>query len=129
MSKRSIMSICVVLALSVASFAQVKPDPQGWTVFWRAFTKAVNPRSKPAVKRLMSSEQDFFSGGGMEDRDGWLRLADEYRWWPSLQRSVRTGTKADPGNSGETPARVTRDGRLCFHYIRGRWRFTGPMGD
>ncbi len=75
----------------------------------------------------MASEKDFFSGGGMEDRNGWLAMVDKYRLWSNLQRAVKGGTKSYDYDG--KPGRVTKDNTLIFAFIGGQWRFMGPMGD
>ena len=75
------------------------------------------------VKSLMASEKDFFSGGGGETRDQWLRAVS----WSELQKSVKKGVKNY--NYDGKPGRVTKDNYLVFAFTGGKWRFMGPMGD
>jgi len=119
--------LVVVMLIPASAFAQKSAADKSWNTFWTQFTSAVNKKSKPAVKRLMASEKDFSSGGGMEDRDGWLQLVDKQRWWDDLQRDVKSGTKSYDYDG--KPGRVTRNNTLIFAFIGGRWRFMGPMGD
>jgi len=116
------------LAFPVLVSAQTsRAADKSWNAFWTQFSAAVNRKNKAALRRLMASEKNFSSGGGAGGRAGWLADLEENSWWGLLQRSVRTGTK--PYAEGRRPARVTRDNRLVFQYIGGRWQFTGPMGD
>lgn len=131
MRKISLLSFLFLIALLLNpahAFAQTNAAAgKSWNSFWTQFSQAVNKRSKPAVKRLMASEEDFSSGGGSEDRNEWLALADQYKWWGILQKSVRAGTKTY--KYGGRPSRVTKNNHLIFAFIGGRWRFVGPMGD
>lgn len=106
-----------------------KEDAQGndWNSFWTTFSNAVSKHDRVALKRLMSSEADFFSGGGGENRDQWIQMISERNAWRELQRSVASGTM--PYNEGRRPGRITRDRTLIFQLIGGRWRFVGVMGD
>jgi hypothetical protein len=102
---------------------------KSWPSFWRQFSTAVNKKDKVALKRLMSSESDFFSGGGGESRDQWLQMLDQNKFWPLLQRSVRLGAKAYITPYEKRLSRITKDRHLIFKFINNRWRFVGVMGD
>jgi hypothetical protein len=119
--------LLIPAAVSAQSKAAQAAANKSWQSFWTQFSAAVNAKNKAAVKRLMASENDFFSGGGGESRDEWLQLVESQKWWGLLQKSVRLGTRVD--NSDRWLGRVTRDSHLTFAFIGGRWRFTGPMGD
>lgn len=75
----------------------------------------------------MSSERDFFSGGGGENRDQWIQLIVRQKAWRELQKSVASGTV--PLKDEKGPSRITKDRVLIFTLIGGRWRFVGVMGD
>lgn len=126
-TKSRILVFAFVLFIPSVSMAPTTAANQSWSAFWTQFSSAVNKKSKASVKALMASENDFFSGGGGESRDEWLQMVEQQRWWGLLQKSVRLGVKVS--NSDGKPGRVTRDNHLTFAYIRGQWRFTGPMGD
>lgn len=130
-TRRFFLLILVFLFVPGTGFAQSavtqNAAQKSWNTFWNQFTSAVNRKSKAAVKALMASESDFFSGGGGETRDEWLQMVHEQQWWGRLQKSVRAGTKIS--NWGGKPGRVTNDNHLTFTYLRGRWRFTGLVGD
>src|SRR5215217_6879577 len=64
---------------------------KSWRPFWFQFSAAVRAKNKAAVKRLMSSERDFFSGGGGETRDQWLKMLDDNKLWGLVQKSVAKG--------------------------------------
>lgn len=115
-----------IVSLNNQTTASSRPDAS-WLSFWRRFRGAVNTRNKSAVKALMSSERDFFSGGGGENRDEWIRMIDNNRTWRWLQRSVASGTMVFQHERG--PSRITKDRNLIFVFISGAWRFVGVMGD
>ena len=100
---------------------------KSWRPFWTQFSSAVRNKNKAAMKRLMSSEKDFFSGGGGETRDEWLKMLDDRKIWGLGQKSVAKGVV--PFNEGGKIGRITKDRHLIFRYIGGRWRFVGIMGD
>lgn len=129
MLKNKIRILWLLIFLLVLSlvFGQKTAADQSWNGFWRQFSSAVNKKSKPAIKRLMAAEKDFFSGGGGEDRDGWLQLIDEHQWWGTLQKSVKSGTKSYDYDG--KPGKVTKYNPLVFAFVGGRWRFMGPKGD
>jgi hypothetical protein len=124
--KTLFVALSFLLLIPSLNHAQTAAN-KSWNTFWAQFSSAVAKKSKAGLKKLMASENDFFSGGGGESRDEWLQMVDRERWWDSLQKSVRSGTKVE--NSPGRPGRVTRDNGLVFGFIGGRWRFTGPMGD
>lgn len=123
----SISFLIVVMLIPASAFAQKSAADKSWNAFWTQFTSAVNKKSKPAVKRLMASENDFFSGGGGETRDQWLAMIERNRSWGDFQRSVKGGTKYYDYDG--KPGKVTKDNTLVFAFIGNRWRFMGPMGD
>jgi hypothetical protein len=117
----------ILLLLFVPSFASAQSAAdKSWKPFWTQFSVAVKSKNKAAVKRLMSSEKDFFSGGGGETRDEWLKELDQ-GFWGGIQKSVAKGVKnySEGGRAG----RITKDRYLIFQYIGGKWRFVGVMGD
>ena len=71
----------------------------------------------------MASEREFFSGGGGETRDEWITMIG----WKQLQTALVIGTM--PYKEGQNQGRITKDRGLIFEFVRGRWRFTGVMGD
>lgn len=123
LSRISFLFLLVFLFVPYVSFAQSAAN-KSWPSFWQQFSSAVNRKSKVALKNLMAPEKDFSSGGGIEDRNGWLRLVERERWWGKLQKAVRSGTSLR--NDGRT--RATNEGDLWFRFIRGRWFFIGPGG-
>lgn len=128
MKKLRILLLALFLLVPSAAFAQTSAAAnKSWNTFWTQFSSAVNKKNKAAVKRLMASENDFFSGGGVENRDGWLQLVEKEKWWGNLQRAVKGGTKSSPYDG--KPGKVTKDNSLVFAFIGGKWRFMGPMGD
>lgn len=128
MKKLRILFLALFLLIPTAAFAQSSAAAnKSWNSFWTQFTQAVNKKNKPAVKKLMASEQNFFSGGGGESRDEWLQMVDEQKWWELLQKSVRLGVKAEKYDG--KPGKITKDRHLIFAYIGGKWQFMGPMGD
>lgn len=122
-----ILFLTMLLLLPASVSAQTSAANKRWNSFWTQFTAAVNKKSKPAVKKLMSSENDFFSGGGMEDRNDWLAMIEQYKLWGALQKSVKSGTRPSRGDT--RISRTTKDNALVFAFIGGQWRFVGPMGD
>lgn len=128
MTKICFLFLTLCLCVPAFAFAQAKNNAdKSWQPFWTEFSAAVNKKNKAGVKKLMSQEKDFFSGGGGETRDEWLQMIDEQRWWGRLQKSVRLGTK--PYNYDGRPSRITKDNHLIFVYIGRQWRFVGLMGD
>ena len=133
MKKKRILSLLLCLLIPGFVFAQTSRSKsttaanQSWSQFWRQFSAAVNKKDGVAVKALMSSESDFFSGGGGENRDEWLRLMDQNNGWRYLQRSVALGTM--PFKEPKGPSRITKDKNLIFRFIGTKWRFVGVMGD
>lgn len=129
MKKTRILFLTLFLMIpSATAFTQTTAAAnKSWNAFWRQFSSAVNRKNKAAVKRLMASEKDFSSGGGGETRDEWLQMVDKEKWWGLLQKSVRAGVKTYEYDG--RPSRVTKDNRMIFVFIGGRWRFVGPMGD
>jgi len=123
LKKIRILILAFCLLIPASAFAQTSPANQSWTSFWTKFSAAVNKKNRVALKNLMASERDFFSGGGGETRNQWLASVS----WAELQKSVRRGTKVDDYDG--KPGRVTRDNYLVFAYFGGKWRFMGPMGD
>ncbi len=120
--------LLVVLLMPIAASAQrAKPDAASrkWGAFWRQFSVAVNKKNLGTVRRLMSSEADFFNGEGGGRRDGWLKDVARERW-SVITESVASGTVPWEGRKD---LRVTRDNVLAFRFIAGRWRFTGAVGD
>lgn len=126
MKLRSII-LLVFLFVPTINYANVSTS-KNWQTFWRQFSVAVKNKNKAAVKRLMSSEREFFSGGGGETRDEWLQMIDDRNLWCLLQRSVAKGTKRY-NNGRKRAARITRDNHLIFEFINKNWRFVGIMGD
>jgi hypothetical protein len=120
-------AICSALILTSAAGSSVQAQGSNWQNFWRQFTAAVNKKDRVALKGLMSSERDFFSGGGGENRDQWIQMIDDRRAWRDLQKSVASGTV--PLKSEKRTSRITKDRVLIFSLIGGRWRFVGVMGD
>jgi hypothetical protein len=120
-------AICSALILTSAAGSSVQAQGSNWQNFWRQFTAAVNKKDRVALKGLMSSERDFFSGGGGENRDQWIQMIDDRRAWRDLQKSVALGTV--PLKSEKRTSRITKDRVLIFSLIGGRWRFVGVMGD
>ncbi len=116
-----ILAFCLLIPAS--AFAQTSTANRSWNSFWTKFSTAVKKRDRVAVKGLMASERNFFSGGGGETRSEWLASVS----WTELQKSVRLGTKVD--NYDGKPGRITKDNHLVFAFSGGKWRFMGPMGD
>jgi hypothetical protein len=127
MSKRIILLIVCLAALAVGASAQSSAQ-KSWPAFWNSFKRAVVSQNLAGVKALMAPEKDFFSGGGGETRDEWLRMIKTEGNWPLFVRSVRGGTKPYIYDGVQT-ARITTDNTFIFVFMRGRWRFVGPMGD
>lgn len=128
MNRLRLLFLTLCLFVPALTSAQTKSNAEkSWQPFWTEFSRAVNQKNKAAVKRLMSAEKDFFSGGGGETRDEWLEMVDEQKWWRLLQKSIRVGTKPDSYNG--KPSRITKDNHLVFVYLKNQWRFIGPMGD
>ncbi len=123
MKKIRILILAFCLLIPASAFAQTSTANKSWNSFWTKFSTAVNKKNQVALKGLMASERDFFSGGGGETRNEWLASVS----WAELKKSVRRGTKVD--NSDGKPGRLTKDNHLVFAFIGGRWRFMGPMGD
>jgi hypothetical protein len=113
--------------LTSAAGNAVQAQGSNWQNFWRQFTVAINKKDRGALKGLMSSERDFFSGGGGENRDQWIQMIDDRRAWRDLQKSVASGTV--PLKGEKRTSRITKDRALIFSLIGGRWRFVGVMGD
>lgn len=124
---RLLFLFLLVLLLVPSTVSAQSAAEKSWKPFWAQFTAAVKSKSKPAVKRLMSSEKDFFSGGGGESRNEWLKMLDESKLWSEVQRTVAKGVNNynEDGKAG----RITKDRSLIFQYIGGKWRFVGIMGD
>ena len=123
MIKIRILILAFCLLIPVSAFAQTAAANRSWNSFWTSFSAAVNSRNRVALKGLMASEKDFYSGGGGETRDQWLRSVS----WSELQKSVKKGVKIY--NYGGKPGRLTKDNYLVFAFTGGKWRFMGPMGD
>jgi hypothetical protein len=128
MKKRLILTLVLFLFVPSLAFAQNPRSTRAqadkaWPVFWRQFTTAIKRKDRVALKGLMASEREFFSGGGGETRDQWIEMTG----WKKLQTVLVIGTM--PFNEVRNPARITKDRGLIFEYIRRRWRFTGIMGD
>ena len=115
------------LAVAQTSRSVTAAANKSWQPFWTQFSSAVRKKNKAAMKRLMSSEKDFFSGGGGETRDEWLKMLDDRKIWGLGQKSVAKGVV--PFNEGGKIGRITKDRHLIFRYIGGTWRFVGIMGD
>ena len=127
---RPVLLVVLACLLSLSPFGvrnSTQAQGNSWQSFWRQFTAAVNKRDRVALKALMSSERDFFSGGGGENRDEWIQMIEDRKAWRDLQRSVASGTV--PLRSERRTSRITRDRVLIFSLIGGRWRFVGVMGD
>lgn len=127
MKLNRISFLFLLLFLFVPSFASAQSAAEkSWKPFWTQFTAAVKSKDKAGVKRLMSSEKDWFSVGGGETRDEWLKMLDD-GFWGEVQKSVAKGVVAY--NEGGRTGRITKDRQLVFQYIGGKWRFVGIMGD
>ena len=123
------LSIVLLLLAPSAAFAQTNAAAnRSWPGFWRQFTAAVKNKNRAAIKRLMSSEADFISVGGIASRNDFLRMFNDKSYWRDVQDSVDKGTVSYTSEKGRS-ARRTRDRYLTFEYIGGRWRFIGLMGD
>ena len=112
------------LVLAQTSRATQAQADKAWPIFWRQFSTAIKSKDRVALKRLMASEKEFFSGGGGETRDEWITMIG----WEKLQTALVIGTMP-LNDGGRNPARITKDRGLVFEYVRGRWSFTGVMGD
>lgn len=128
MKKTLIFPLMLFLFIPSLVFAQTRRATQvqadkAWPIFWRQFTTAIKRKDRVALKSLMASEREFFSGGGGETRDQWITMTG----WKKLQTVLVIGTK--PYNELQHPARITTDNGLIFEFVRGRWRFTGIQGD
>jgi hypothetical protein len=86
-----ILCSLILLLFSVSVAGGQSLAYRRWKPFWDQFSAAVKTKNKAAVERLMTSEKDFFSGGGGESRDEWLRLLDQNNAWGEIQRSVAMG--------------------------------------
>ena len=120
--------LMLFLIITPSAFAQAPRSThaqanRAWPVFWKQFGAAIRRKDRAAFKRLMASEREFFSGGGGETRDQWITMIG----WKQLQAALTIGTM--PFNEGRRPGRITRDRGLIFEFVRGRWLFTGVMGD
>lgn len=122
----AVLLVCLFSALTIGTPRASAPSTN-WQTFWRQFSAAVNKKDRVALKGLMSSENDFFSGGGGENRDQWIQMIDQRKAWRDLQRSVASGTR--PLKDEKGPSRITKDRTLIFRLIGGKWRFVGVMGD
>ena len=128
MKKTLTLSLMLFLFIPSLTFAQNSRSTRAqadkaWPIFWSQFSTAIKRKDRVALKRLMASESEFFSGGGGETRDEWITMTG----WKKLQTIPAIGTM--PYNELQNPARITKDRGLVFEYIRGRWGFTGVMGD
>ncbi len=110
MKKLRILILAFCLLIPVSAFAQTSTANRNWNSFWTSFSAAVNKRNRAALKNLMASERDFFSGGGGETRNQWLASVS----WVELQKSVRRGTKVD--NYDGKPGRLTKYNHLVFAF-------------
>lgn len=122
----AILPLCLFSTLLFGAPRASVPN-SNWQTFWRQFSAAVNRKDRIALKALMSSERDFFSGGGGENRDQWIQMMATAKGWRYLQRSVASGTV--PLKDEKGPSRITKDKTLIFTMIGGSWRFVGVMGD
>lgn len=125
LSRILFLFLLFILFIPSVSSAQSVAE-KSWQPFWTQFNTAVKSKNKAAVKRLMSSEKDFFSGGGGETRDEWLQSLDD-GFWGGIRKSLAKGVK--PYHENRRTGRVTKDDLLIFQYISGKWRFVGVMGD
>lgn len=69
-------SLALVLLAPAATSAQTAAD-RSWPGFWRQFTSAVRSKNRAAVERLMSSEADFITTGGIGSRNDFLKMFDD----------------------------------------------------
>jgi hypothetical protein len=128
MKKRLILSLVLSLIIMPPVLAQTSGSinaqaSKTWPAFWRQFSTAIKRKDRAALKSLMVSESEFFSGGGGETRDEWITMIG----WKQLQTALVIGTM--PYHEGRRPGRITKDKGLIFEFVGGRWRFTGVMGD
>ena len=120
------MVAAVVLVVCVCSTLTLAAKPN-WQRFWSQFSEAVNKKDGVALKSLMTSERDFFDGGGGGSRDQWIQMMFRESNWQELRKSVASGTMPHPDAQGSS--RITKDRFLIFSVVNGRWRFVGVMGD
>jgi hypothetical protein len=123
----AVLFTCLFSTLIFGVPQRASAPNKSWETFWRQFSAAVNNKDRVALKALMSSEKDFFSGGGGENRDQWIQLIVRQKAWRELQKSVASGTM--PLKDERGPSRITKDKNLIFTLIGGKWRFVGVMGD
>jgi hypothetical protein len=120
-------SLALVLLAPAAASAQTAAD-RSWPGFWRQFTSAVRGKNRAAIRRLMSSEADFITTGGIGNRNDFLKMFDDKSYWGDVRRSADQGVVSFVSEKGR-PGRRTRDKYLTFEFIGGRWRFVGLFGD
>jgi hypothetical protein len=117
----------VVPSLTYAQQSRQSAADKSWNAFWTQFSAAVRNKDTKALKRLMSSENAFFSGGAVTGRDELLRYIKDQNRWGEYRPSVASGIKKESCGL-PIPCRVTKDDHLTFAYINGRWRWTGLVG-
>jgi hypothetical protein len=132
MKKTRTLSLMLFLLIPSLAFAQTSRSVnatanKSWQTFWRQFSAAVNKKDRAALKGLMVSEKDFDTGGAGGTRDDAIQELDRLHGWRDLQKSIASGT--EPSRFGKGQSRITKDQRLLFDFIGGRWRFRGYMGD
>lgn len=127
LSRISFLFLLLFLFVPSVNYAQSAAS-KSWNSFWTQFSAAVKNKDKVAVKRLMSSESDFLTHGGIGSRNDYLNLFKAKGYWQDVQKSAAKGTMSYDLER-QRPARITKDKYLIFEYIGGKWRFVGVMGD
>lgn len=126
-SRISFLFLLLFLFVPSAIYAQSAAS-KSWNPFWTQFKSAVKNKDKVAIKRLMSSESDFITVGGIASRNDFMKMLNDKSYWKDLQDSIDEGIASYTSEKGR-PARRTKNKYLSFEYIGGKWRFIGLFGD
>ena len=101
-----------------------------WTIYWKAFTTAINTKDKKTIAALTS--KDFYDGGG-GTVEQWLdgEIFVNEKKFNHFKMILNKGTKSFK-NEGGGPYKATgknSSGDLFFEYKNNEWLFGGIAGD
>ncbi|MFT3911674.1 MAG: hypothetical protein QM737_19785 [Ferruginibacter sp.] len=101
-----------------------------WTIYWKAFTTAINTKDKKSIAALTS--KDFYDGGG-GTVEQWLdgEVFVNEKQFNLYKTILKKGAKSFK-NEGGGPYKATGkndSGDLFFEYKNSQWLFGGVVGD